>query len=63
MYLIQCSHYFVNGGFFPDDNYIIDNVNVIRHIPATIIHGRYDMTSLMVVAWELHKVLHIMTYT
>ena len=52
-----CSHYFVNGGWFPDNNHLLDNVDKIRHLPATIIQGRYDVVTPMKTAWELHKVL------
>ena len=51
---IEC-HYFVNKGFFPIDNYLISNVDKIRHIPAVIVQGRYDMPCPMLTAWELHK--------
>ena len=50
------SHYFVNGGWFESDNYLIDNVDPIRHIPATIVQGRYDIVTPMKTAWDLHKV-------
>ncbi len=51
---IEC-HYFVNGGFFERDDQIIANIDRIRHIPATIVQGRYDVVTPMVTAWELHK--------
>ena len=50
------SHYFVHGGFFPSDDYLLSNVDKIRHIPATIVQGRYDMVCPATTAWELHKV-------
>lgn len=52
----SCSHYFVHGGWFNDDNYLLNNVETIRHIPATIVQGRYDVVTPMKTAWELHKV-------
>ena len=51
---IEC-HYFVNGGFFDRDDQIISNVEKIRHIPAIIVQGRYDVVTPMETAWELHK--------
>lgn len=51
---IEC-HYFVNGGFFDRDDQIISNVEKIRHIPAVIVQGRYDVVTPMETAWELHK--------
>ena len=51
---IEC-HYFMNNAFFPTDNYLIENVGKIRHIPAVIVQGRYDVVCPMVSAWELHR--------
>jgi proline iminopeptidase len=51
---IEC-HYFMNNAFFPTDNYLIENVGKIRHIPAVIVQGRYDVVCPMVSAWELHS--------
>lgn len=51
---IEC-HYFVNNCFFPSENYILENVEKIRHIPTVIVQGRYDIVCPMVSAWELHK--------
>jgi proline iminopeptidase len=51
---IEC-HYFMNKGFFKDDGWIINNVDKIRHIPAWIVQGRYDVVCPATSAWELHK--------
>jgi len=51
---IEC-HYFMNNAFFPTDNYLIENVGKIRHIPAVIVQGRYDVVCPMQSAWELHR--------
>jgi proline iminopeptidase len=51
---IEC-HYFVNRGFLKTDNQLIENVGRIRHIPAVIVQGRYDMVCPMRSAWHLHK--------
>ena len=51
---IEC-HYFMNNAFFPTDNYLIENVGRIRHIPAVIVQGRYDVVCPMQSAWELHR--------
>ena len=51
---IEC-HYFVNKGFFETDNWIIENVDKIRHIPAWIVQGRYDVVCPAVSAYELHQ--------
>lgn len=49
------NHYFINNGFFPTDSFLLDNVDKIRHIPAVIIQGRYDVVCPMMSAWDLHK--------
>lgn len=49
------AHYFVNNAFFDTDNYLIENINTIRHIPTIIIQGRYDVVCPMMSAWELHE--------
>ncbi|XP_053374446.1 probable proline iminopeptidase isoform X2 [Mercenaria mercenaria] len=51
---IEC-HYFVNGGFFEEDDQLLANVDKIRHIPTTIVQGRYDLVCPMDTAWKLHK--------
>jgi proline iminopeptidase len=49
------AHYFMNDAFFETDNYLIENVGKIRHIPAVIVQGRYDVVCPMMSAWELHR--------
>ncbi len=51
---IEC-HYFINRGFFRTDKQLIENVGCIRHIPAVIVQGRYDVVCPMTSAWELHR--------
>ncbi len=51
---IEC-HYFMNNSFFPSENYLIENIDKIRHIPTVIVQGRYDVVCPSVSAWELHK--------
>jgi proline iminopeptidase len=51
---IEC-HYFMNNGFFTDDNWIINNIQKIRHIPAWIVQGRYDVVCPAVSAYELNQ--------
>lgn len=52
---IEC-HYFVNHGFFEHEDQLLQGVDRIRHIPAVIVQGRYDMVCPMISAWELHQV-------
>ncbi len=51
---IEC-HYFMNNAFFPTANYLLENVDKIRHIPGKIIQGRYDVVCPPKSAWELHR--------
>ena len=51
---IEC-HYFINGGFFNPPDQLLQNVETIRHIPAVIVQGRYDVVCPMTSAWELHR--------
>ena len=46
------AHYFVNDIFLPP-NFLIDNIGKIRHIPTTIIQGRYDAVCPIVSADDL----------
>jgi len=50
---IEC-HYFVNRGFLREDQLLAD-VPRIRHIPAVIVQGRYDIVCPMKSAWDLHR--------
>ena len=49
------NHYFSHGGFLDADDQLLRDVARIRHIPATIVHGRYDMACPAQNAWELSK--------
>ena len=51
---IEC-HYFVNGGFLDADDQLLRDVTKIRHIPAVIVQGRYDVVCPMRSAWHLHR--------
>ena len=51
---IEC-HYFVHGGFLRSDDQLLTDVTRIRHIPATIVQGRYDVVCPMRSAWDLHR--------
>ncbi len=51
---IEC-HYFVNAGFMHPESQLLDEVAKIRHIPAVIVQGRYDVVCPMENAWALHR--------
>jgi proline iminopeptidase len=51
---IEC-HYFMNNAFFETDNYLIENIDRIRRIPAVIVQGRYDVVCPIMSAWDLHR--------
>ncbi|HSV33017.1 MAG TPA: hypothetical protein VLH87_02755, partial [Pyrinomonadaceae bacterium] len=37
------------------ENYLIENIGKIRHIPGVIVQGRYDVVCPMTSAWDLHR--------
>jgi proline iminopeptidase len=49
------AHYFINRGFFERETQLLDDVGRIRHIPAVIVQGRYDVVCPMESAWALHR--------
>jgi proline iminopeptidase len=51
---IEC-HYFMNNAFFNTNNYLIENISKIKHIPTTLVQGRYDVVCPVRSAWDLHK--------
>lgn len=51
------NHYFINDAFFKSPNWIIENAQVLKKIPITIVQGRYDVVCPMESAWDLHKAL------
>jgi len=46
------AHYFINNVFLPE-NALIDRLSAIKHLPAAVIQGRYDMVCPMVSAYDL----------
>ena len=49
------NHYFINKGWFKNENQLIENIDIIRSIPSVIVQGRYDAVCPMKTAWELSK--------
>jgi len=49
------AHYFVNRGFLETDDQLLRDVPRIRHIPAVIVQGRYDVVCPAESAWALHR--------
>jgi len=48
------AHYFKHNIFLPD-NFLLENLSKIRHLPATMVQGRYDMVCPIVSADDLHR--------
>jgi proline iminopeptidase len=46
------AHYFVNRAFL-EEGQLMTNLARIRHLPCTIVHGRYDVVCPVDTAWEL----------
>lgn len=51
---IEC-HYFINGGFFQEDDHLLQNLHRIAHLPAIIVQGRYDIVCPTESAYQLHR--------
>lgn len=51
---IEC-HYFINNAFYDTDNWLLENIQKIRHLPCWIVQGRYDVVCPMRSAWDLHR--------
>ncbi len=49
---IEC-HFFVHHGFFPEEGWILKNIDRIRGIPGWIVQGRFDVVTPMDAAWRL----------
>jgi proline iminopeptidase len=48
------AHYFVHDAWLTQGRGLIENVARIRHIPAVIVQGRYDVVCPVKSAWDLH---------
>ncbi|MCQ8241865.1 prolyl aminopeptidase [Rhizosaccharibacter radicis] len=48
------NHYFTHAGWLEPDQ-LLRNVDRIRHIPAVIVQGRWDVATPMRTAWDLHR--------
>ena len=54
---IEC-HYFYHNAWIPTDEWILEEASsVLRDIPTSIVHGRYDVVCPVENAWELKKAL------
>ncbi|WP_370677766.1 prolyl aminopeptidase [Pleomorphomonas sp. PLEO] len=49
------THYWANDGFLRNGAEILNRLPSIEHIPAVLIHGRRDISSPVITAWELHR--------
>ena len=50
-------YYYIYNSCFIDKNYILDNANIIKHIPTHIVQGRYDNVCPPRDAYKLSKVM------
>jgi proline iminopeptidase len=49
---IEC-HFFHHRGFFPEDNWILNNLGAVRSLPGWIVQGRFDVVTPLAAAWAL----------
>ena len=52
---VEC-HYFLNGGFFETDGWILENAHKLKNVPGVIVQGRYDIVCPAKSAFDLHRV-------
>ena len=57
MATIEC-HFWMNNMFWNDDNWILNNCDVIKDVPTIIAHGRYDIDCRAIGAYLLDKKLN-----
>lgn len=48
------THYWRQAAFLPADA-LMNGLDRVRHIPAVIVHGRYDISGPVGPAWDLHR--------
>jgi proline iminopeptidase len=48
------THYFSAGCFVPE-NYILENIDRITHIPCSVVQGRFDMCTPAISAFDLQR--------
>ncbi len=48
------THYWRHAAFF-EEGALLRNASVLDGIPGILLHGRYDVSSPLVTAWQLHK--------
>ena len=46
------THYFLNDIFLPEND-LLNKIDLIRHIPSVIVHGRYDIVCPIVTSEDL----------
>lgn len=49
------THYWSSSCFLTGGDEILANMHALADIPAVLIHGRYDVSSPLETAWELHQ--------
>ncbi|STX29603.1 proline iminopeptidase [Legionella beliardensis] len=55
--LATLQSYYLTNHYFIEENQILNNIDKVKHIPAYLIHGRYDMVCPLTHAWELHQMM------
>ena len=49
--------HYVTNRYFIEEGRILKDIDSIKHLPAIIIHGRYDMAASALSAYRLHKAM------
>lgn len=54
---VRMEIHYAHNRYFIEENRILRNCNRLQHIPAIIIHGRYDLVCPVEAAYSLHQAL------
>jgi proline iminopeptidase len=54
-FALLVTHYWAHDGFLVDGQEIIPRIGALNGIPGYLIHGRRDISSPAVTAWQLHR--------
>jgi len=49
-----CAHYFAHGAWL-EEGQLIAHAHRLTGIPGALIHGRFDLASPLITAWELDR--------
>jgi len=57
VYATLVTHYWCHDGFLIGDAAILNRADELQDIPTVLIHGRHDVSSPAITAWQLHQAI------